>query len=481
MRLLLINPPRLNEIVADNPAFIDEERGCNPPLGLLYCAASVLRARRHTAALIDAQAEQLGYDDALVNRIMAAHPDIVGITAMTPTLIDVVATIASVRAAAQRLKCAVPIIVGGPHAHLFPRETLALAGVDYVVLGEGEPVLPRLLDALETGAGLASIPGLGYRRDGTAQINPHGAPIEDLDALPFPARALAPVANYRSILSPGAVVTTMITSRGCPYACSFCDRPHLGKKFRARGPLNVVDEMEECARLGIGEILVYDDTFTVNRQRVVGICEEILRRKLPCAWDIRARVDTVDEDLLKLLRKAGCHRIHFGVESGSDAVLRTLRKGFTVAQVLAAFADAKEAGMETLAYFMIGSPGETARDIQTTIDLARRLDPAYAHITVLTPYPGTELYSRALSEGVAPGDYWREFARDPAPGVAVRYWEKELSREQLITCLHRFYRSFYGRPSYILRQLTRITSARQFMRTASMGLKILAGRSGHER
>ena len=473
MKVLLINPPRFNEVLADNPSFIDEERGFNPPLGILYVGTYLKKNSHHQVAALDAQVEGLNYDDNFRKMIREADPDIVGITAMTFTLIDVVKTIDLVKEVNKKIV----IVLGGPHPTIFPEETLNLPCVDYVIIGEGEMPFLGLVNALngEPGFRLRDIKGLVYKENGRIFNNGMGEFIDDLDELPPPERTLLPVEKYNSILGGGRVVTTMFTSRGCPFQCAFCDRPHLGKKFRARSAKRVVDEMAECLRLGIGEILVYDDTFTVNRERVSDICREIIKRNLRFIWDIRARVDTVDEDMLKLLKQSGCHRIHFGVESGTDRILKILNKGVTVAQITKTFALCKKLGIETLAYFMIGSPTETKQDIYETMKFARKIDPDYAHITILTPYPGTKIYESALREGVIKSDYWREFANDPEKGVVTRYWENELSKEELFMLLGKFYREFYGRPSYILGRLAKVRSLKDFIKKAKTGFKVLYG------
>ena len=291
--------------------------------------------------------------------------------------------------------------------------------------------------------------------------------------MPFPDRELLPIEKYSSILSGGRIVTTMFTSRGCPFQCAFCDRPHLGKKFRARSAQSVIDEIEECLKLGIKEILIYDDTFTVDRQRTIDICDEIIKRGLKFIWDIRARVDTVDEEVLKKLKAAGCARIHFGVESGTEKILGVLNKGIHLNQVADAFKWSKKIGLETLAYFMIGSPTETKEDIEQTIKFAKEIRPDYAHITILTPYPATEIYRQALSQGVIKNDYWREFAKNPKKGVVTQYWEKELTREELFELLDKFYKEFYRRPSYIFQQLLKINSFSDLKKKIRAGLKIL--------
>jgi len=473
MRILLINPPRDNEILADNPAFIDEERGFNPPLSILYLAGYLKKHSQHQVFALDAQVENLDYNDRFRQKIEAVNPSLIGITVMTFTLVDVLKTIDLIKQAEKNLNKKIIIVLGGPHVHLFPQETINLENVDFIIKGEGEIPFLNLLEALEGRGELDSIKGLVYKKEKEIIDNPIGDFIKNLDELPFPDREILPIKKYNSLLSGDKVVTTMFTSRGCPYRCAFCDRPHLGKKFRARSAQNVVDEMQECLSLGIDEILVYDDTFTVDRQRTINVCDEIIERGLKPIWDIRARVDTVDQEVLKKLKQAGCQRIHFGVEAGTEKILKILNKGITLKQVEKAFGWSKKAGIETLAYFMIGSPTETKEDILETIRFAKKLKPDYIHTTILTPYPATEIYQRALAEGVIKNDYWREFARRPEKGVVTQYWEKQLSREELFSLLDRFYKEFYRRPSFIFKELVKIDSFNDLKKKIKIGLKII--------
>ncbi len=473
MKVLLINPPRFNEILADNPAFIDEERGFNPPLGLLYLAGYLKKYSQYQVFGLDAQVEQLDYDDKFKQKIKEVDPDVVGITAMTFTLIDVLKTIDLVKRAAKELNKKIIIVLGGPHVHLFSQETINLPGVDFVIKGEGELPFFNLLEALEKQTSLNSIKGLGYKEGEEIVDNPVSNLIEDLDQVPFPDRKLLPIEKYSSILGKGRIVTTMFTSRGCPFQCAFCDRPHLGKRFRARSAVSVVDEMEQCLKLGIEEILVYDDTFTVDRQRTIDICDEIIKRDLKFVWDIRARVDTVDQEVLKKLKQAGCVRIHFGVEAGTEKILKVLNKGIHLNKIEEVFQSTKKIGIERLGYFMIGAPAETKQDIEQTIKFAKKLNPDYIHITILTPYPGTLIYQMALDQGVIKSDYWQEFAQYPEKGVVTQYWEKELTREELFELLSKFYKKFYGRPSYIFKEFLRIRSFKDLIKKVKIGLKIL--------
>ena len=473
MRILLINPPRFNEILADNPAFIDEERGFNPPLGLLYLAGYLKKNSQHQVFGLDAQVEGLDYDNDFKQRIEKINPDVVGITAMTFTLIDVLKTVDLVNQVEKNLNKKIIIVLGGPHVYLFPEETINLDNIDFIIKGEGELPFFNLLEALEKQKELSNINGLVYKENGQVINNLVGDFIDNLDEIPFPDRELLSIEKYNSLLGGNRIVTTMFTSRGCPFQCSFCDRPHLGKKFRARSAQNIVDEMEECLKLGIEEILVYDDTFTIDKQRTFDICDEIIKRDLKFVWDIRARVDTVDEEVLKKLKQAGCARIHFGVEAGTEKILKVLNKGISLNQVEIAFKEANKLGIETLAYFMIGSPTETKEDINKTIKFAKKIKPDYAHITILTPYPATEIYRQALSQGVIKNDYWQEFAQHPKKGVVTQYWEKELNKEELFKLLDKFYKEFYRRPSYILKELLKINSFADLKRKFKAGLKIL--------
>jgi anaerobic magnesium-protoporphyrin IX monomethyl ester cyclase len=466
--ILLINPPAENEIIGNNPPIIEEERGYNPPLGLLYIAAYLQKHTQHDVEVLDAQVEELGYEQ-LRHIIAGKKPDVVGITAMTFTLLDVMKTVRVVKEVNEGIQ----VVLGGPHVHIFPKETMGLPGVDYVVLGEGEATFRELVDNIHARGVLKDIKGLVFRDNGQIVNTGVRALVDDLDTLPFPARHLTPYWKYSSLLAKRTPITTMFTSRGCPFRCAFCDRPHLGKRFRAQSPRSVVDEMEACTQLGLYEFLIYDDTFTVNRRRVMGICEEIRRRKLNIGWDIRARVDTVDEEMLKALRAAGCERIHYGVEAGTEKILKVLNKGITIAQVRDAFRWTKQAGIDVLAYFMIGAPTETREDILQTIDVAKSLNPDYVHITILTPFPGTQIYFDGLTQGIFEADFWRSFAANPTPDFRPRYWERELSSTELVELLEYAYRSFYLRPRYVVRQALQMRSVGELLRKAHAGLKVL--------
>jgi len=470
MKVLLINPPSGKEIVSCNPEFLNQERGYTPPLGILYLASYLEKFSDFEVKVLDCQVEETKYSQ-LGQIIKKIDPDVIGITAMTFTLLDVLEVIKI----AQQAKPDAKIVLGGPHPQIYPEETINLPEVDYVILGEGEISFLELLKCLKEKdyKKLNQIKGLTFKKDGQIINTGPSEPIKNLDELPFPARHLTPYQKYYSIIARKNPVTTMFTSRGCPYRCSFCDRPAMGKVFRARSAKNVVDEMQECKKLGINEIFMYDDTFTVNRQRVLDICREIKERNLNILWDIRARVDTVDEEMLKALKKAGCQRIHYGVETGTEKILKVLNKGITLKQAEEAFRLTKKVGMQTLAYFILGSPTETKEDILKTMSFAKKLNPDFVQFTLLTPFPATQIYLDGLKQGSFKYDHWQKFAENPTPDFQTIYWEEIFTKEELITFLNQAYKSFYLRPSFIIKEIFRIRSLSEITKKVKAGLRII--------
>ena len=468
MNVLLLNPPADNEIIGNNPEIIEDERGYNPPLGLLYLAAFLEEYSDHQVEILDCQVEELSYPQ-LQKQLARKTFDVVGITAMSLTLIDVLETIKLVKT----IKSSAQVVLGGPHAHLFPEETIELEGVDYLVLGEGEEAFKNLVDYLDDKEKLKTLKGFVFKHNGTIINTGMRDFIDDLDRLPFPARHLTPYQKYGSLLAKRTPVTIMMTSRGCPFQCTFCDRPQLGKRFRARSAKNVVDEMESCTTMGIHEFIVYDDTFTVNRQRAKDICDDIVQRKLDVGWEIRARVDTIDDDLLKKLKRANCRGIHYGVEAGTEKILKVLNKGITLPQVEAVFRKTKQVGITTLGYFMIGNPTETKDDILDTFEFSQRLDADFIHMTILTPFPGTKLYRDGLRDNIIDQDYWKLFAQKPRKDFVPPHWKENFPLEELQELLASGYKSFYTRPGYIVKRLAAVRSFGEMKRKVKAGLKVL--------
>jgi len=468
MRVLLINPPSESEIIGNNPPIIEEERGYNPPLGLLYLAGYLEKFTDYSVEVLDTQVEELSYPE-IENIVREKQPEVVGVIAMTFTLVDVVKTVKLIKSVNKNIR----VVLGGPHVYIFPNETINLEGVDYLVLGEGEEVLKDLLDHMDDYKRLKSIKGLVFKENGGIVNTGPRSLIKNLDVLPFPARHLVPSEKYRSLVLSRTPITTIFTSRGCPYRCTFCARPHLGKKFRARSAQNVVDEMEECTKMGIYGFLVYDDTFTVNKRRVIEICDELRKRKLDVEWDIRARVDTVDEEVLKSLKMAGCRGIHYGVEAGTERILEVLDKRIEISRTREIFLLTEKSKISTLGYFMIGNPRETREDIFETIKLMKELDPDYVHVTIFTPFPATKIYLDGLESEIIEKDYWKDFSQDPTPDFVPPHWGEHFTRDELVELLAFAYRNFYTRPSYIMKNLVKTKSFGELKRKIKAGVKVL--------
>ena len=468
MKFLFIYPPAHHIIRTNLPSIVEEEKGYYPPLGLMYVAANLEKETDFAVEILDTQVTEMDYD-SIREYLQKSKPDVVGIQTMTFTLIDAIMTARLVKEVLPKTH----VCLGGPHVNIYPKESLSIDAVDSLVLGEGEYTFTELAKRLHEGKSIADLTGVASKENGKVVINPQKGFIEDLDALPHPARHLTPYNDYYSLIATRQPVTTMMTSRGCPYRCIFCDRPHLGSRFRARSAESVVSEMEECIKLGIHEMFLYDDTFTIKRQRVVEVTDAIVAKKLDVAWDIRARVNTMDEDLLQRLKKAGCKRIHYGVEAGTPEILKVLRKGINLEQVERVFRMTHKMGFTTLAYFMIGAPTETKEQIMATINFARKLKTDFVHFSVLTPFPATELYALGLEQGIIKKDFWREFAKNPTADFSPMLWEENFSADELMVLLKLAYKSFYVRPIYIVRELMKVKSFTELQRKVKAGIRVM--------
>ena len=470
MKVLLIYPPDKHMIKTNVPAVVDEETGHYPPLGLLYVAAYMEKHSDHEVRVLDTQVEELD-QTGIAEKVRQFAPDVAGIQTMTFTLIDAIQTARTVKS----VDSSIHVCLGGPHVNIYPEETIRIPEVDSLVLSEGEVVFTDLVNALASGTLLDRIQGVVSTNRNGEVCNTGARPLhDDLDALPHPARHLLPQQSYWSVLAERTPITTMMSSRGCPFQCTFCDRPYLGKFFRYRSAESIAEELKECEERGIGEVFFYDDTFTIRRERVLAMTDEIIRQGTNIWWDVRARVDNVDEELLRKMKAAGCSRVHYGVEAGTAEILKTLKKGITVEQIERAFKLTKDLGMTTLGYFMIGSPGETREQVLETVDFAKGLGADYVHVSVLTPFPATQIYFDGLASGQLPHDYWREFAANPTQDFVPLLWEEVLTRDELWELLQFAYRSFYGRPSYLLRQALKVRSLGELWRKARAGVKLLA-------
>jgi radical SAM superfamily enzyme YgiQ (UPF0313 family) len=463
MRLLLIFPSCAGSVRSPFHQVQGPGIGKKPPLGLLYIASHVRANSGHQVQVLDLDARPLD-DAALRAELRRQAPDVVGITAWTELWYPVTRLVRLVK---ETLPGA-HVVLGGPHVGIYPAQTLTFPGVDSIVLGDGEEPTLSLLEHLESGA--TPGPGLYLRGDAPQEFDFHVE--KDLDRLPIPDRTLLPLGDYSSILARGSSVSTMITSRGCPFHCTYCKLNF--QKTVYHGARRVVEEMAAVAALGIRELEIYDDTFTMSGERLKAICEELAARRLPLSWSVRDRVNNVSRESLRLMRRAGCDRIHLGIESGSPEVLQAVRKRITLEQAREAVALAKEAGLTVLTYFMFGLPGEGPQEARATLDLALELDADYAEFNVCIPYPGTAMYRDGLAKGVIPRDFWLDYVLAPSPDFVIpHFYEERMSAREMRDLSTMALRRFYFRPRVLLRQTLSCVSPSHFLRKANMGLSLL--------
>lgn len=411
-------------------------------MGLAYIA-SVLEEGGHEVRIVDSLAMNYTLID-LKDELKTFNPEVIGLTSTTPTIYDAyrVAKLAKI------INPNVKVVIGGPHVTFTPVETLRECPyIDVVVKGEGEFTTLHLMESFEKGKPLSEVRGITYREGNVIKDTGSSRFIRDLNKLPLPAYHLLPMDKYKlGDRKFGAI----ITSRGCPFQCIYCSSSQLyGKVWRARSPESVVEELRLLRdKYGIREIEFLDDTFTLNNKRAEKICEAIRREGLDISWSCSSRVDTLTRKLAFKLKLAGCHFLYLGIESGSQRLLNFIRKGITLNQAKVAIEIAKKVGLNTLASFMLGIPGETRETIRKTINFAKKLNPTLAQFTLCTPYPGTKLLEIVKKCGCLLTRDWSKYTTlEPIiklPGLTA----KELKR-----WLERAYLSFYSRPSFILRNL----------------------------
>lgn len=488
MRILLLNPPA--EFTAReyaDPANQDErglleaeDFGLFPPLGLLYIHAALRKATpEHDVLFLDCIAEKISHGE-LAQRIDQWRPDLVGITSFTISMYDVCQAARTIR---RRFPSA-HICLGGHHPIAFPFESAELPEFDSIIVGEGEGPFPALAQALAAGADYTGITGvytalsikrfkanpLADDRFLTPQMPP-AAYAEDLDSLVPPDRSIISHLSYRSIVGASSRLATMISSRGCPCSCTFCDVPY--KKYRQRSIPAIVDEVGNCLDMGYDEVHFYDDLFNITPERVIAFSDELLRRGYRVVWDFRGRVNTATYESLARAKAAGCRMISFGVETGSDEGLGMLKKNCTTAQIRQVFQWCRSLGILTIADFMIGLPFErTAAEIRRNIDFMLAIDPDYAQVSILSLFPHTELFADAAKKGLICPERWQEFARAPYPGFHLDHWEESIKMKELLSLQKEAYRRFYLRPRYIWRSLLATCSRHELFAKVQGAMKL---------
>ncbi|MCW3982614.1 MAG: radical SAM protein [Candidatus Bathyarchaeota archaeon] len=433
MKITLVNPP-YPPSVHSHPPFI--------PLGIGYLGAVAEKAG-HQVTVIDCQAERLTYE-TFRTRIAQTPSDVIGATATTLLYKSAM----NILTIAKEVQPNSVTILGGSHGTFWDENALKeYPALDVVVRREGEETLLELAEKLENHRELKGVLGITYRDGERIARNPDRPFIEDLDSLPFPAHHLMPIEKLKHN---GKILIPLVSSRGCVYWCDFCSTVRMfGRGYRMRSAKNVVDEMQFVhEKYGVDQVTFYDDAFSVDRTRVLKICEELHNRKLKLIWDCGTRVDMVDRELMKTMKDAGCIAVWMGVESGSEAVLGAMNKSIKLEQTRKAFKTAHEVGLMTIANVVLGFPGETEETAKQTIRFVQQLNPEDVGFYIATPYPGTPMYDQVVKNG------WlrvNDFDRFDTAGPTFE--TPQLSMTKIAELRYKAYQQFYLRPGYVLHMM----------------------------
>lgn len=467
MNILLINLPRDGEVVTNlTPEYLLHDFMNYPPLGLLAIAAGV--HPRHNLQVLDTVNNEMTIED-IINYVKDRKPDILGISVVTWRLFPMYDISKRVKEISPRTK----IVVGGPHVTDHPEEVMELGCVDFAVTGFGEKKFPVLVEAIDKGDELLleSISGLYYKVDGNIETTPTEEASVNLDDLPFPNRTLLNLDDYFT-LADKVKMTTVYTSRGCPFRCIFCD---VGiKKYYYRSAKRIVDEFEHIARLGIEEIHIFDDTFNLRRQRVIDMCKEMLARGLDVRWSARARVYPADEEMISLMKQAGCNRLHVGVEVLDPDLLKYIKKNITMEQIDNFFKLCNKYGIDTLAYFMVGFPQETREYRKSFYKGTKKLNPTYVYVNILEPLANTEFYDSLVRDGVYEEDFWEEFVKKPVRDFEIPSYRSPEEDEELLELVDDIHRKFYLSPRFIFNDLRRTASFELLGRKAKAAISLIS-------
>ena len=438
MKVALVNPSYFDPFSMENVGIVESMARRLPPLSLMY-VSSILKENGHDCIIIDGVGERLS-KRKIVRRIEEYGADVIGFSVIAPSrkLFKFMEYV--------KRKTGKPIIVGGHILLYYPEAILSNQFVDYAIIGSALHSLPKLLEALEYGGGIDEIEGVGFKKEGKIIINYPKDIRKKLEELPIPDRDAINNALYFSVVSTAKPYTIMVTSSGCIYKCSFCPMGRL--PYEERRIEDVVREIKDCVeKYGIKEIDIQDENFLFNKERTLRLIKEISKMKLNVRFSCRARVDSVDEDILKALKKAGCWLIMYGIESGSEEALKREHKGITHEKIKNAILATKKHGIKVLGFFIIGNEGENEESIRKTIWLAKNLPLDYAQFFHMVVKPGTELYDE-IKEKLG-YDYFDLFLRGKIKKKELNIPWTNLDSRKLKFWVFIAYLSFYMRRKHV--------------------------------
>ncbi|MBU1850297.1 MAG: B12-binding domain-containing radical SAM protein [Nanoarchaeota archaeon] len=422
-----------------------------PPLNLLY-VATVLKNEGHKVRFLDAPAEQKNLLD--VKKIVGEFDVVVESTSQMSFIEDM-----NVFAEFKKVNPKLITIIFGSQPTFFPKEALERKEIDICIIREPEFIIRDILNALQEKKDWKKIKGVAYRKGKSVVIN-QDYDFVDINKLPIPDRIMLPKKiDYFNPIIKRMPYTTMMTSRGCPGKCTFCNVPDFyGNTDRLMTAKRVIEEIKEIVSLGYKEIWFRDETFTAFPERNKKICEWLIRNKVDLTWIANARVNMITKEMLVLMKKAGCHMIKFGVESGVQEILNNVKKGIKISKTREVFKWTHEVGIDTHAHMMLGMPGETKKTIEQTIKFAKEIDPTTVTFGICTPYAGTPLFKEVVKKDPT--------IKDGAALGKIRvhidaFYNKNytnVSNRDLQRYLKKAYKSFYFRPSYLFKWLFKIRS-----------------------
>jgi radical SAM superfamily enzyme YgiQ (UPF0313 family) len=421
------------------------------PIYLSYVVA-LLDREGIDVVFIDAVYQELSVK-AFADEVKKHGPGMVVLECSTPSIDHDLETAGQVK---KSMPGVLTVLVGS-HATVFHHDMMEdHPEIDVICRGEFDMTVLDLAKSGGSPDALRGIPGITYRKGGDIIANEDRALIEDLDALPFPARHIIKTDDYRQGTFSGAKSTTMITSRGCPYQCTFCLWPRTlyGHSYRKRSVKNVVDEIEHVVRdLGVDEIYFDDDCWALDKKRAIEICRDIRARRLRIRWIVQIRADALSAELLSEMKKSGCCYLRIGVESGSQRMLDVMKKSTDLRAVEEAFRMARSAGIKTQAFFLLGLPGENDESVDETIRFAKMIKPDSAQFAIAIPHPGTELYDECMKHGWLRFNGWEDFSSTRCLIETGSFSGKQIEEARI-----KAYRRFYYRPSFVAKTLFGIKS-----------------------
>lgn len=471
MKVLLIHPPKRYQVWAGVPSvFNDRFAYLFPPLAVMYLSSFLKRETNHEVKILDCLPDNLELTD-IAARIRQFEPDVVGVSATAShNLINVSETIQTVR----QVRPEAFIVMGGAHVNSFPDIAARLNGVDACIRGDGEKPLQILLETLARKGDLHQVPNiLLLEKDGSIF---HGEQIpneENLDLFPFPDRDECPPGKYFTPGMKGKLATTMISSRGCPFQCVFCNVPH---SYRTHSNGFIVDEMAECvSRHGVQDIHFIDDIFNITPERVTEISEEIIKRGVKVWWGYKASVRQTTREMIRTAKRAGCYRMHYGVETFTEDGLKALNKKVTLKEIKDIFRMTQDEGVKAIAYMIVGCPHEkTAEEILAANRFIHDLKPSYVVYSLFTPYPDAPIFQEGVKRGLWDAQRWERFMLNPTRDYDLpTAWEEHLNKVELLDVFKKLNRRFYFHPRVFLRTLFAMRSLAEVKRILLGGISLI--------